>query len=187
MEPPTIFTTTNTVPLHQHSISNYKMRYFPQELVDTVIDKLTELDTPISRYSTVSSRWVYRTQARHFKLVTFKKKASLKKWSKTFKPDPSGASRHVRQIRWISIRTWAGFEAHLHAFTKIEETQFYRCKAFRSLSRIQPLMSLGSSLVRSKIHKTDTSPLVMASLLSYFPRLRRLLVQNFRSKLTLLR
>ena len=74
------------------------MNKLPQELVDTIIDNLAEFDTPlepeISRYSTVSRRWVRRTQKHHFKLVILRKEASLKRWRKNTNPDPSDASRH---------------------------------------------------------------------------------------------
>src|SRR5258708_8573801 len=101
-----------------------------------VSDELAELDKPslepeiLSRYSTVERRWVYRTQMHHFKHITFKKHASLRRWRKTFKPDPSGVSKHVRQIRWIGVRTLAGFGPHLAAFTSVGATAFPCMPAF---------------------------------------------------------
>ena len=174
-----------TTPSHRHRLFRRKMQKIPQEVLDLVIDELAGFDPSsqpnISNYSTISRRWVHRTQKHHFNLVIFKKKASLKKWRKTFKPDPSGVSQHVRKVRCYNIRTLARFEDHLRAFTNVEEAHFEGCGAFRSLRRIRPLTALGSSLVRLEIYGGVIKPTAMAFLFRYFPRLRRLLAQDFRS------
>lgn len=176
-------------PRYRHHLLHHKMHKLPQEVVDMVIDKLAEFDKTslepkISRYSTVERRWIHRAQSHHFEHITFKGHTSLKKWRKTFKRDPSGVSKHVRQIQWIGIRSLEGFEAHLGAFTGVKETQFHGCRAFCVLPRIQPLMQLRSSLVRLEIHRAVITPLVMAFLHTHFPHIDRLLTQHCRSRIT---
>ena len=61
------------------------MRNFPAELVDLVIDKLDEpcgLGEPylwISDYSTISRRWLYRTQQLHFDTIHCRDRSGVDK------------------------------------------------------------------------------------------------------------
>jgi len=157
------------------------MRAFPQELVDMVIDKLAEKLAPgqepgpgISNYSTVSRRWLARTQKHHFRFIHFTGQVELEMWRETIEPDPSGVSQYVCCIMWENISTLEGFGEHIRAFTRVEGVQISECEILRSLPDVESLALLGSSLVRLEIDAGRTTPRIMASLLAGLPRLRQL-------------
>ena len=159
-----------------------KMRGFPQELVDKIIDMLTEEDPwesenpkPISNYSTVSRQWVERTRKHHFCYVEFRCQEAVEKWRTTFEADPSGISRHVRKLRWFAIDTLQGFDEHIRAFTQVKELEIYDGCLLDSLSEVRSIAIMGSSLERLWIEWVSTTPGTMATLLAGLPRLRHLL------------
>ena len=88
------------------------------------------------------------------------------------------AYRGVSLIRWHNIRTFAGFEDHLRAFTNIKRANFTRCGIFCSFDEVRRLALLGSNLTALEIRGAVATPAIMASLRVYFPGLRKLLVKD---------
>jgi hypothetical protein len=169
-------------PTYTSPISS-KMRNFPQELVDRVIDELADsvskqldgpLSTPdeISKYSTVSRRWVGRTQKHHFKSLCFRRQGKLYKWRTAVTPT-SDVLQHVQELTLEYIYTLEGFGDHFCGFTKVKKARFEHCGLFHSLDDIRPLTSLGESLVDLEIEKSDYSSEVIAQFLASLPLLRR--------------
>ena len=157
------------------------MRSFPQEIVDLVIDRLTDYEFPrkdvkISQYSTVSWQWVARTQKHHFKSVHFNDQSELEKWCTAIDPDPAGVSRHVRELSLERINTLEGFGAHIRAFTSVETARFDMCGILRSPSIVETLAPMRSTLVRLEISQVSTTISIITSLLAALPHLRHLLV-----------
>ena len=165
-------------------MKNEEMRDFPQEIVDMVIDELHNLGEPTEYYSTISRKWLDRSQKYYFESPRFygHGQRNLEKWRRVIKPDPLGVSRHVRRLSLPYIKTLKGFEEHIRAFTRIERVEFESCHIFRSLVNVQPLTLLGSSLVQLKIMKAKTTASVMNSLLAALPHLRRLIAYGLSVK-----
>ena len=156
----------------------------PQEILNLIIDKIAELISPdgdemeiagkMVAYSTISRRWVERTQFHNFRGLDFLDEEYLKKWCSAFAPKSNGISRHVRTIRLQNIDTLEGFEDHFRAFT-LRNVIFNRCGIFQSLASIEELKSLGNRLTRVTIEELEVSPEVMAQFLSLLPDLREIL------------
>lgn len=162
------------------------MRDFPQELVENVIDKLNEFSGPsephilhrISDYSTVSRKWVNRTQMHHFELLHFKHQGELDTWRTTILPDPSGVSRHVRTLCWLYIDNLEDFEGHIGALTNVTAAEFCGCDIFYSLDDMRILTQLGSSLVDLEIDDAKTTPAAIISFLISLPYLQKFQALN---------
>lgn len=151
------------------------MGKFPQELLDMVIDELADRGyTDMSGYSTISRQWVARTQMHHFKRVYFDDARGLQKWRTAIEPDPSGVSRHVRELVFTGVDTLEGFGEHIRAFTNAEKALIVEGNILLSPSAVESLASLGSSLVGLEICGVPTTPHALASLLAALPRLRKL-------------
>ena len=158
------------------------MRDFPQELVDLVIDKLAE-PTPkrfprwedMSKYSTVSRQWVGRTQKYHFRFLLFSNQDKLERWCAESEADPSGLSRHVRNLTLNHINTLQDFDDHIRAFAHLRSLTLRSCRILRSLSDVESLVRVGSTLVQLAILGTiKTTPYIMTSFLAGLPCLRYL-------------
>ena len=151
-----------------------------------VIDNLAESPPnpgfKISNYSTVSKKWVKRTQQHHFRELRFAGRGHLRKWSENSISDLSGVSRYVRKLSWVSIDTLEGFENCIQAFTGATAATFDCCNCFRSLDRVRPLTSLGSILVDLHIEMdvkcTDPPPEVILWFLAALPHLRHFHAKN---------
>jgi hypothetical protein len=169
-----------------HPFSN-KMQNFPQELLDLVIDELAELEEleeeqevgflatrRMSSYSTISRKWVKRTQFQVFKELYIPGQQCLHKWLTTITPDPHGISSHVKRVTWHKVDTLEGFDEHIRAFTRLDTAIFRDCEVFCSLNNVPPLASFGSSLVHLVLDELTVSSEVMAQFLSFLPSLRRI-------------
>ena len=145
-----------------------------------VIDQLTDCPWPfgepakISQYSTVSRRWVTRTQRHHFKSVFFSGQRGLEKWRTIIKPDPFGVSQYVRELTWGWVETLEGFDGHIRAFTNVEVATLIGCDILLSPSVVESFSPLGSSLVGLEIEAALTTHSIIAPLLATLPRLRHL-------------
>ena len=159
------------------------MRNFPQILVNMVIDELAERPGPsdksprehndISRYSTVSRQWVERTQRHHFRVLHLNRPGRLEKWRTRIQAHPAGGvSRHVRRLDLRDIPL-QGLDDHIRAFTGVKELVL-GVYTLKSLSKVESLVLMGSSLVRLEIVGMFTTPYIMASLLAGLPHLRYL-------------
>jgi hypothetical protein len=173
-------------PTQTHPVSN-KMQNFPQELIDLVIDELAELEeleeelenklratSRMSPYSTISRKWVKRTQFQIFKELYIPGQQYLHKWLTTITPDPHGISSHVKTVTWHEVNTLEGFDEHIRAFTRLDTAIFKDSKIFRYLNNVQPLTSFRSSLVHLVLDELTVSSEVMAQFLSFLPSLRRI-------------
>jgi len=149
------------------------MRTFPQELVDMVIDELA--GHPIHRlspYSLISRAWVTRTQQYHFKWIYFGGLDELEMWCRKIAPDPAGVSRHTRQLVLANISTLEGFEAHMRAFTRVEDLEITGCHFLLSPSAVECFAPMGFSLVQLEINKSPTTSHIITSLLAALPQLK---------------
>ena len=177
------------------------MPNFPQKIIDMVIDRLAELlseDRPdlvidglaelllarrqfrsISTYSTVSRKWVERTQRHHFECIRLGCN-DLEKWPAAMKADPSGVLRHVRRLSLYRVKALWGFEEHIRAFTHLESVQVSGCDTTYWFRKVGTFPLMGSNLVRLDIVETLVTPHTMASLLAALPRLFTLSVRNLR-------
>lgn len=72
----------------------------------------------ISWYSTVSRAWVGRTQEYHFKSVHFRGQPDLEKWCTTIEPNPSGVSRHTRELFWWFVNALEGYASHPRSYPR---------------------------------------------------------------------
>ena len=114
------------------------MRTFPQELADKVIDKLAGIDiNRAALYSLVSRAWITRTQQHHFEWIHFDGRDKLEKWCRKIAPDPASVSRHTHQLLFTSVNTLEGFEAHIRAFTRVEDMVIAGCDSLLSLSVVE--------------------------------------------------
>ena len=160
----------------------------PQELVDKVIDNLNELleqpapeassQNKISDYSTVSKRWVNRTQYHHFGSLYLPNYHDMAKWRKTIRPDPFGVSRHVRALHWRYIDILDGFEDHLRVLTNVKEATFHGCGILYCLENVRLLSQVTSKLVELNINDTSITPAVLTSFLAASPHLRQFRTNN---------
>ena len=167
------------------------MRDFPPELIQMVIDHLPEdpespedQDLPegyrrprspgMSRYSTVSRWWTERTQQHHFYHLSFCL-YYMGRWRKAIEPDPSGVSRHVRNLTLIRIAFLEDedFDDHFRAFINVQLLDIHDSYLFL-FSDIRPLALMGSSLVSLKINDTWIKSHILAALLVGLPHLRYL-------------
>jgi len=170
------------------------MSALPRELVDMVIDQLAGYPEPlgqfepfervvnISGYSTISRKWLDRAQKHHFKVVHFGGQDDLEKWRAAIEADHCGVSRHVRKLLCERLNTLEGFDDHIRAFKHVEEVEAKGGGIFCSISVVNSLALLGSSLVKLEIDGAPTTPHVMASLLAALPRLRQLRVHQLEVK-----
>jgi len=155
------------------------MRTFPQELVDKVIDELADTDGDgIAPYSLVSRAWVTRTQQHHFEWIDLDDLDELEKWRTRIAPNPAGVSRHTRQLVLTNIDTLEGFEAHIRAFTRIQDLEIAECDFLLSLSVVECFAPMGSSLAELKISESPTTSHVITSLLAALPQLKRFMVED---------
>jgi len=155
------------------------MRTFPQELADKVIDELAGIDRDhIAPYSLVSRAWVTRAQQHHFKCIFFNGTDGLRKWCRKIAPDPAGVSCHTRRLVLVDVNMslLEDFEVHIRAFTRVEGLEIARCDSFlRSLSVVERLAPMGSSLVELRISRSPTTPHIITSLLAALPQLKSLI------------
>ena len=150
------------------------MGTFPQELLDAVIDELADLgSTDMSDYSTISRQWVARTQKHHFKSIRFRGTKDLRKWCTAIEPDPSGVSRHVRELIFGGINGLDDFGEHIRAFTNAETVFIFGGHFLCPPSVAEYFAPLGSSLVRLEIQKAPATPHALTSLLAALPHLRK--------------
>ena len=181
------------------------MQTLPQELLDTVIDelanleglkklrglkkleglkKLKSLESPdnrptrrIASYSLVSSAWVPRTRKHAFEFISFYGPEELKKWCKLIEPGPAGVSQHARYLVLSDINTLAGTETHIRAFTRVEWMQIRWCNFLLSPSVVECFTPMGS-LAELEIGRSPTTSRVITSILAALPRLERFAIQD---------
>ena len=151
------------------------MQTLPQELVDRIIDELAHLKChqAIAQYSLISRAWVTRTQWHHFEQIDFESLEELERWRRNIEPDPAGVSRHVRELVFAYITSLEAFEAHIRAFTRVEDLKFVDCSFALSPSVVDCFAPMGSSLVRLSIFDLETTSGAIASLLAALPGLKR--------------
>ena len=176
------------------------MRDFPQELVDQVIDELfslvgrkncylghssrftTQSDHGISSYSLVSRAWASSTQKHHFKTLSLDSPAILEKWRTRIAPNPTGVSRHVRELvlDGFDPPDLECFERHLHALTRVENLTVKDCyDVLGSPSFMEWYPLMGPSLVELRIDDSPATPHTIASLLAALPLLQSLEIRDF--------
>jgi len=162
--------------IDEESVSQVeRMRTFPQELVDKVIDELADIDSDrVAPYSFVSRAWVTRTQQHHFEWIYIDGWDELERWCRKIAPDPAGVSRHTHQLVLtnLNIRMLDGFEAHIRAFTRVEDLEITGCDSLLSLSVVECFAPMGSSLVELKISESPTTSHIITSLLAVLPQLK---------------
>ena len=162
-----------------------RMRTFPQELVDMVIDELADIERAdidrdrVAPYSLVSRAWVMRTQQYHFEWVDFRGLDELEKWRRTIVPDPAGVSRHTRHLVLAYINTLEGFEAHIRAFTRVEDLKISRCRFLLLPSVVECFTPMGSSLIQLEISQLPATSRVITSLLAALPVLETFITGCF--------
>ena len=156
------------------------MRTFPQELVNVVIDELAGIDRyRVAPYSLVSKTWVTRTQERHFEWIYFNG-WTLEKWRRKIAPDPAGVSRHTRHLVFADIdKPLEGFDAHMRAFTLVEDLEIAGCNSILSLSIVECFAPMGSSLIRLRIYKSSITLRTIVSLLAVLPQLKSFITTDF--------
>ena len=150
------------------------MQTFPQELVDKIIDELAcfEYYRNMAQYSLISRTWVTRTQRYHFEQIVLKDMEELEKWQRNIEPDPAGVSRHVRELSLTYITSLEAFEAHIRAFTRVEDLRIVGCSFVMSPSVAECFASMGSSLVQLWIFKLETTSSAITSLLAALQKLK---------------
>ena len=138
--PPPPSPATDTSPISD------KMRNFPQEIVDLVIDVFAESSEktcgpstarhPISGYSAVSSQWVRRTQYHHFKLLSFASELDLDKWRAAVdNPDISRASKYVRMLLFFNTHLLEVSVTTCMLLPRSKQEHFTTAPRFRSTFR----------------------------------------------------
>ena len=151
------------------------MRTFSQELVDSIIDELADLNDyqacHIAPYSLISRAWVTRTQRQCFENILFNGSEQLEKWRGKIEPDPAGVSRHTRRLGLTNIATLETFETHIRAFTRVEEVEITECDFILSPSVVECFAPMGSSLVELLIGQRETTSSIITSLLAALPKL----------------
>jgi len=160
------------------------MRTFPQELVDKVIDELVELydyETHcIVPYSLISKAWVARTQRHHFETVSFNGSEKLRRWCRKITPNPAGVSRHTCLLVLNEIDTLEGFEAHIRAFTRVDDVTIMECNFLLSPSVAESFAPIGPSLTQLWIFKSEATSRTIISLLAGLPRLKSFTALEFK-------
>ena len=160
------------------------MRTFPQELVDKVIDELVELYDYNIRcivpYSLISKAWVVRAQQHHFERVSFVGSDKLRRWCRRITPNPAGVSRHTRLLVLSEIDTLEGFEAHIRAFTRVDEMTIMECTFLLSPSVADCFAPMGPSLTQLWICDSEATSRTIISLLAELSRLRSFTALGFK-------
>jgi len=146
----------------------------PQELVDKIIDELScshpgDSDC-CAPYSLISRVWVEHAQEYHFSYVNIYGMDELEKWRRCITPDPFGVSRHTRDLCLGQIKTIEGYEAHLHAFNRVEFLSISYCGFLLSPSVVECFAQMGSSLVQLSFDSRTTARTI-ATLLAMLPLL----------------
>ena len=148
------------------------MQTLPQELVDKVVDELLELKGykthRIAPYSLISRAWAPRTQQHCFRTLYFDNSDELKKWCRKVTPDPAGVSRHTHRLIFIGVDTLEGCEAHIRAFTCVENVVIIGCNFLLLPSVAECFTPMGSGLIRLWIRESETTSRIIISLLAVF-------------------
>ena len=145
--------------------------------MDRIIDELVHLEyyRPMAQYSLISRAWVTRTQQHSFRfLVFYINPEDLEEWQRKIEPDPAGVSRHVRVLTLDRITSLEGFEAHMHAFTRVEDLRIGTCSFMLSPLVAEFFAPMGSSLVELSIFDLETTSGAITSLLAALPQLKTL-------------
>ena len=151
------------------------MQTLPQELVDRIIDELAGLEyrRPMAWYSLISRAWVTRTQQYSFRFIVFNVDLEdLEKWQRKIEPDPAGVLRHVRVLNLDCITSLEGFEAHMHAFTRVKDLRISTCSFMLSPLVAEFFAPMASSLVELSIFDQETTSGAITSLLATLPQLK---------------
>ena len=150
------------------------MQILPQELADRIIDELAhpKCHQAIAQYSLISRAWVTRAQRHHFEQIDFEGMEELERWGRNIEPDPAGVSRHVRVLAFDGITSLEGFEAHMRAFTHIEDLRICSCSFMLSPPATEFFALMCSSLVELSISELETTSGAITSLLAALPQLK---------------
>jgi len=176
-----------------------RMKDFPQELVDEVIDRLFDLvgrgncyQGPskrcrhrarhgISDYSLVSRAWVGSTQKHHFSCLYLDGSGTLGKWCARIAPDPDGVSRHVRGLVLddIDLPDFEGLKEHLCALGQLKSLTVKDCDYALQFPSMEWFLPMRSSLVALRLSESSATSHTITSLLAVLPLLNRLEIYDF--------
>jgi len=80
------------------------MGSIPQELIDTIIDNVTE--SSLLSCSLVAKRWRQRSQRRAFDTISFSSEGEVNRWCTDIPHNSDGISSYVRHVKIEEISSW---------------------------------------------------------------------------------
>jgi len=80
------------------------MDSIPQELIDTIIDSVTE--SSLLSCSLVARRWRQKSQRRAFDTISFSSEDDMNRWCTDIPQDSDGISSYVRHLKIEEIFSW---------------------------------------------------------------------------------
>jgi hypothetical protein len=136
----------------------------------------------VADYSLVSRAWVNPTQKHHFRTLWIDSSRASKAWVAHITPDPTGVSRHVRELQLdlLGPSKLEDITEHLNALTRIESLTMRGCGDVSQVpSFMEWLSRMGSNLVRLQI--TNDSRIAshsIVSLLAVLPLLKHVEMEH---------
>ena len=159
----------------------------PQELIEDVINFLSDDHPTLKTCSLVATTWLSRSRYHLFNRVTLNSKRA-ERWCSTIRPGPDGASylvrtltlRQAREHRWLETKFLDRISPHFSSFQYVENLSI----AWLDLGDFQPgslalhFVQYGSSLRSLRLSYLSADYSALMAFLQLFPNLKDLMIHT---------
>jgi len=162
------------------------MPNLPQELIDKIIDEVTQqgaLTSTLCACSLVQKRWVERSRRHLFKSLSLYRLDDFQNWINLIHSGPNGLHHHVRYLSYRQGPAMLGpkqlldiYPDHFTSFTKLETLQIFNLslRQFTPTSMNKAFGPVGSSVRTLLIKDVVLTLNSLLMFLVHFPRLQAL-------------
>jgi hypothetical protein len=159
----------------------------PQELIENVIDCLSNDRSMLEACSLVARTWLARSQHHLFNDVSLNS-GRVKKWCSTIRPGPDGVSRLVHNLalqqapghRWLGTKFLDGIPDHFSSFRHVGNLSitWLDLSDFKPGSFARHFVHYGPSLRSLQLSYLSADYSSLMSFLQLFPNLEDLLIHT---------
>ena len=166
---------------------NSRQMQLPQELVEDIVDRLSDDRPTLEICSLVATTWLPRSKAHIFNRV-FLNSDNAKKWCSAVRPGPDGPSHLVRTLslqqaqgyRWLGTKILDEISDHFSSFRRVENLSitWLDLGDFEPGSLTRHFVHFGSSLRSLRLSYICADSSALIAFIRLFPNLEDLLIHT---------
>lgn len=159
----------------------------PQELVENIVDCLSDDRPVLETCSLVATTWLPRSRHHLFNRVSLNSE-NVKRWCSAIRPGPDGPSNLVRKLtlqqapghRWLGTKSLDDISDHFSSFRRVEDLSitWLDLSDFEPESLARHFLHYGSSLRSLRLSYLCADFSALITFLQYFPNLQNILIHT---------